>query len=143
MFTFLCNKKITNTPKMVCIQLQVTYRFCRYLAIHSSFKNKHSRSSQRFVYICLLFCNENITNCEKFVYHSIQGHLNISHAKFHLPPINQSKIAKIPKNSVKSLEVSTSSRQEFLFLTPAPISRKILPCHKSSSRREGHYYVLH
>ena len=57
-----------------------------------------------FVYF---FCNENITNFEKFVYHSIQGHLNISHAKFHLPPINQSKI---PKISVKSLEVSTFSR---------------------------------
>ena len=128
---------------MVCIQLQVTYRFCRYLAIHSSFKNKHSRSSQRFVYICSLFCNENITNPEKFVYHSIQDHLNISHANFHLPPIYQSKVPKIPKKSVKSLEVSNSSRQKFLILTAALISRKILPFHKSSSRREGHFYVLH
>ena len=128
---------------MVCIQLQVTYRFCRYLAIHSSFKNKHSRSSQRFVYIWPLFCNENITNPEKFVYHSIQGHLSISHAKFHLPPINQSKIPKIPKKSVKSLEVSNSSKQKFLILTAAMISRNILPFHKSSSRRTRHYYVLH
>ena len=58
LFTFSCNKNITNGQKMVCIQLQITYRFCRYLAIHSSFKNKPTKSSQRFVYICSLFCNE-------------------------------------------------------------------------------------
>ena len=56
-----------------------------------------------FVYF---FCNENITNCEKFVYHSIQGHLNISHAKFHLPPMNQSKIPKILSNHLRSAPLS-------------------------------------